>query len=303
MRQPSHRDPAPMAMTSRGAITGITLIAGFSSTVGWPISALFEHAVGWRGACASWAALHLLVGPASQCVGVAQPPGRRRLAGGRGGALRPARRTTATGVRSAGYRSAGYRWAGEITEIGGMFLLAFIFATSGMVTIGMATNLPLLFTAMGVPPAVAIATRVPAGSGSGCCSNSGIQCPSPHHAACERTSGECAAPARRGLTIAIGGAPAIVAFSVLHGAGQRHADHLPRHLAARALRTRRLWAADGPDLRARAHRSGVGAVSLRLSRSTIWRITRSSSRADFHWLRSPRLSRLTLPAGAVLRTS
>jgi MFS family permease len=29
---------------SRSAITGITLIAGFSSTVGWPISALLEHA-------------------------------------------------------------------------------------------------------------------------------------------------------------------------------------------------------------------------------------------------------------------
>ena len=47
---------------SRGAITGITLIAGFASTVGWPLSSLLDHHYGWRGACFSWAALHLLLG-------------------------------------------------------------------------------------------------------------------------------------------------------------------------------------------------------------------------------------------------
>ena len=36
---------------SRNAITGITLIAGFASTVGWPLSTWLEHEVGWRGAC------------------------------------------------------------------------------------------------------------------------------------------------------------------------------------------------------------------------------------------------------------
>ena len=43
-------------------ITGITLIAGFASTVGWPLSALLELKFGWRGACFTWAALHLLLG-------------------------------------------------------------------------------------------------------------------------------------------------------------------------------------------------------------------------------------------------
>jgi MFS family permease len=47
---------------SRGTITGITLFAGFASTVGWPLSTLLESQVGWRGACYAWAALHLLVG-------------------------------------------------------------------------------------------------------------------------------------------------------------------------------------------------------------------------------------------------
>ncbi len=47
---------------ARGPITGITLMAGFASTVGWPLSAWLEVQAGWRGACWTWAALHLLVG-------------------------------------------------------------------------------------------------------------------------------------------------------------------------------------------------------------------------------------------------
>ena len=47
---------------SRNAITGITLIAGFASTVGWPLSTFMESHIGWRGACLSWAALHLTLG-------------------------------------------------------------------------------------------------------------------------------------------------------------------------------------------------------------------------------------------------
>ena len=47
---------------ARGAITGITLVAGFASTVGWPLTAWMEATWDWRGACAGWAALHLLLG-------------------------------------------------------------------------------------------------------------------------------------------------------------------------------------------------------------------------------------------------
>ncbi len=58
-------DPAFAALTAiygreaRSAITGITLIGGFASTVGWPLSAWLNHAFGWRGACLGWAALNL----------------------------------------------------------------------------------------------------------------------------------------------------------------------------------------------------------------------------------------------------
>lgn len=47
---------------SRSAITGITLLAGFASTVGWPLSTWLAGEVGWRGACLAWAALHLVLG-------------------------------------------------------------------------------------------------------------------------------------------------------------------------------------------------------------------------------------------------
>lgn len=44
---------------ARRPITGITLIAGFASTVGWPLSAWMETRYGWRTACMAWAAVHL----------------------------------------------------------------------------------------------------------------------------------------------------------------------------------------------------------------------------------------------------
>ena len=47
---------------SRTPITGITLIAGFASTVGWPLSALMLDAIGWRGAVTVWAVLHVSFG-------------------------------------------------------------------------------------------------------------------------------------------------------------------------------------------------------------------------------------------------
>lgn len=46
---------------ARGPITGITLIAGFASTVGWPLSGLMLATWGWREACLGWALIHLAV--------------------------------------------------------------------------------------------------------------------------------------------------------------------------------------------------------------------------------------------------
>ncbi len=47
---------------ARGPITGITLIAGFASTICWPITAGLEVEFGWRMACYFWAAMHIVLG-------------------------------------------------------------------------------------------------------------------------------------------------------------------------------------------------------------------------------------------------
>jgi predicted MFS family arabinose efflux permease len=46
---------------ARGAVTGITLLGGFASTLGWPLSTWLDAHEGWRFACAAWAGMHLLV--------------------------------------------------------------------------------------------------------------------------------------------------------------------------------------------------------------------------------------------------
>src|ERR1700684_2764132 len=39
---------------ARRSITGITLFAGFASTVGWPLTAWGLETIGWRNTCFSW---------------------------------------------------------------------------------------------------------------------------------------------------------------------------------------------------------------------------------------------------------
>ena len=73
--------------TARGPITGITLIAGFASTVGWPLSAFLEAHYGWRETCLIWAALHIVMGlPLNRLLIPPAPPPRRSKAARRSAA-------------------------------------------------------------------------------------------------------------------------------------------------------------------------------------------------------------------------
>src|SRR5215470_9225678 len=49
-------------LEARSAITGITLLAGFASTVGWPLTAWGASELGWRETCLAWAGAHVVLG-------------------------------------------------------------------------------------------------------------------------------------------------------------------------------------------------------------------------------------------------
>lgn len=51
-----------LGRSARSSITGVTLLAGFASTIGWPLTALLENELGWRAACGVWAMLHIVIG-------------------------------------------------------------------------------------------------------------------------------------------------------------------------------------------------------------------------------------------------
>ncbi|HEY6441428.1 MAG TPA: MFS transporter [Acetobacteraceae bacterium] len=116
---------------ARNAITGITLFAGFASTVGWPTSAIFIDTFGWRGACLAWAALHLLIGlPLNRLLVPRTPP-------------------HVPETSHAPEAASGLPWT--------MIVLASVFGATWFVSTAMAAHLPRLLQAMGSTPAVAVA--------------------------------------------------------------------------------------------------------------------------------------------------
>ena len=129
---PLPRSGASMARRRDSSITGITLIAGFASTVGWPLigDRGWKH-IGWRNTCFAWAAAHILIGLPINLVDAAAGDGRE--GGGRH------RR------RSRTFRSTA-PWC----------LLAFAFAAAWTVTGAMAAHLPRIMEAAGATTAQAV---------------------------------------------------------------------------------------------------------------------------------------------------
>jgi len=116
---------------SRGAITGITLFAGFASTLSWPVSSFLNDAAGWRQTCLVWAALNLVLGlPLNRFV-LPLP-------------IRSAHLRHATAV------AVGWKPRRE------MLLVAFVFAAAWFVAGSMAAHLPRLLEMAGASPFAAI---------------------------------------------------------------------------------------------------------------------------------------------------
>jgi MFS family permease len=108
---------------ARGPITGITLIAGFASTVGWPLTALGLQTIGWRDTCFAWAAAHILIGLP---LNLFMLPAVKSTTLAAEGLVKP-----------------------RIPLDRTMLLLSFIFATAWIVTAAMAAQLPRILEAAG----------------------------------------------------------------------------------------------------------------------------------------------------------
>jgi MFS family permease len=116
--------------TARRSITGITLIAGFASTVGWPLSAWGLETIGWRNTCFAWAAAHILIGLPINWL------------------MLPA----VTGAKAAVAAAIKPQIAIDRT----MIVLAFVFAASWAVTGAMAAHLPRILEAAGATSGQAV---------------------------------------------------------------------------------------------------------------------------------------------------
>ena len=177
---------------ARNAITGITLFAGFASTVGWPLSAVFIDEFGWRGACLAWAALHVLVGlPMNRFLVPKAPPPEPVIASETG-------------------KAGAVSWT--------MIVLAGVFAATWFVSAAMASHLPRLLQALGATPAAAVAAAAlvgPAQVAARVAEFTLMRKASP------LLSARVAAAMHPigAVILAIVGAPAAVAFVLLHGGG------------------------------------------------------------------------------------
>lgn len=178
---------------ARGAITGITLLAGFASTVCWPISGWLEAALGWRGTCLVWAGAHIVLGlPLNRLMiplGIqpASPPGDK-----------PVQEPAGAGLT--------------------MGLLAFVFAATWFVSTAMAAHLPRLLQESGLSAAAAIAVAAlvgPAQVGARCLEFVLLQ---RFHPLLSARLAAIAHPIGA-LGVMLFGAPATTGFALLHGGG------------------------------------------------------------------------------------
>src|SRR5207249_5623083 len=115
---------------ARRSITGITLIAGFASTVGWPLTAWGLETIGWRNTCFAWAAAHILIGLPINWL------------------MLPAIKGPKTAVAAAAKP--------HIPIDRTMIVLAFVFAAAWTVTGAMAAHLPRIVGAAGTTTTQAV---------------------------------------------------------------------------------------------------------------------------------------------------
>jgi MFS family permease len=179
---------------ARRAITGITLIAGFASTVGWPLTAIGLDRIGWRETCFAWAALHLVLGLPLNWFGLPK--------------------TAAPNVAAQTESSKPH-----IPIDRTMVLLALAFALAWMVTAAMAVHLPRILEAAGATSVQAIAAGALVGPSQVAARIAEAVFLGRFH---PLVSGRLAClthPIGAALIAVTGGTGAYSAFAILHGSG------------------------------------------------------------------------------------
>jgi MFS family permease len=187
---------------ARNAITGITLIAGFASTVGWPLTVWLEHSWGWRGACLGWAALHIVLGlplnlllPAARSVFEATGPAPEPCGGDAQARDPHPSPPRATAV-----------------------LLAVVFAVTAFVSTAMAAHLPRLLQISGTTLGAAVAAGALVGPAQVAARLLEFGVLRRMHPLLSARLAAVMHPLGA-VALALFGAPAAAVFAVLHGAG------------------------------------------------------------------------------------
>ena len=191
---------------ARAPITGVTLIAGFASTVGWPLSGMMLATWGWREACIGWAVIHL-------CLAL---PLNAMLPGGQIG-VQAAREKEEGEEEEANLAQADERPGGAPRKVA-LGLLAFVFAATWFNSTAMAAHLPGLLQAAGASTATAIAAGALIGPAQVAARLVEFTLLRRIH---PLTSARVAAAAHpvAAVCLVVFGGPAAHAFAVIHGAG------------------------------------------------------------------------------------
>jgi MFS family permease len=177
---------------ARRSITGITLIAGFASTVGWPLTAWGLQNIGWRDTCFAWALAHIVIGLPLNFLMLPAVKGAKAAVAASTKPHIPIDRT--------------------------MILLAFTFAAAWTVTGAMAAHLPRILEAAGATALQAVAAGALIGPAQVVARVVEASLLTRYHPLFS-TKLACVTHPIGAVIVLLGGGAAASVFAIFHGAG------------------------------------------------------------------------------------
>src|ERR1700681_176389 len=177
---------------ARRSIAGITLLAGFAITVGWPLTAWGLETIGWRNTCFAWALAHILIGLP---INFFMLP-----------AVKGAKAAVAAAVKP------------QIPIDRTMILLAFVFAAAWSVTGAMAAHMPRILEAAGATTLQAVAAGALIGPAQVAARIFEASFLSRYHPLLSTRLACLTHPIGAAIVFLVGGAAAS-AFAIFHGTG------------------------------------------------------------------------------------